>query len=516
MGTSDNNIPAPTRAQSAIEYLTTYAWALIIIAIILSILYLYLSTPQQLVPNLCNFVSSNIYCIDLIAFNPMQVGNTVTVVTLLTNSNSYPIINPELYSSVQGVNSSAYACIPGGRVYPAATMLCLVSLPISEQVGGLLSGSLYLKAQLCSSLSCSSAYNQTYVASFATHVQIPPSYATYVFKFLPDTYTPNVSDTDQLHATIKLFGVPLQGAEVNYSTNDSAFNISNVSLTNKFGVGGATLHSDTAGNVAVTAEYLGISNTVIVDYMGNYTGNASTGGPYLMNLAITPSSARDNWYACSQYDLYPNNISYPEGDNCTGESPWEVPAGARVDQACIALQSSINNHWVFKNWTINGVFSGASGCVTLPHGGYFVRGDVNFSANFYRSATTSTTVQSSTTTGKSTTVTFITTTGTTSTIGGHSTSTTSIPVQYTLTMECAGPVFSDCGISPTGGFGYNYPAGSKVTISAPATSSAPSCNNGEANFQYWTGEGGGYSGGSLSAQIVINNNIKETATYACE
>jgi len=50
--------------QSAMEYMTTYGWAILIIAVIASILYLYTSAPTQLVSNTCNFVNGA-YCNDM-------------------------------------------------------------------------------------------------------------------------------------------------------------------------------------------------------------------------------------------------------------------------------------------------------------------------------------------------------------------------------------------------------------------------------------------------------------------
>ncbi|MEM3280319.1 MAG: hypothetical protein QXR29_03570, partial [Candidatus Micrarchaeaceae archaeon] len=49
------------RAQSVVEYLITYSWALIIIAVILGILFFALYAPSAIAPSACSFVSGA-YC----------------------------------------------------------------------------------------------------------------------------------------------------------------------------------------------------------------------------------------------------------------------------------------------------------------------------------------------------------------------------------------------------------------------------------------------------------------------
>ncbi|MEM3827339.1 MAG: hypothetical protein QXR58_01940, partial [Candidatus Micrarchaeaceae archaeon] len=51
--------------QSAMEYLITYGWAVLLIAIIASLLYLYLAVPHIIVSSTCSFVSGA-YCNDLV------------------------------------------------------------------------------------------------------------------------------------------------------------------------------------------------------------------------------------------------------------------------------------------------------------------------------------------------------------------------------------------------------------------------------------------------------------------
>ena len=46
------------KAQAAIEYLLTYGWALLVIAIIASLLYLFITSPPSITPSSCSFAAS--------------------------------------------------------------------------------------------------------------------------------------------------------------------------------------------------------------------------------------------------------------------------------------------------------------------------------------------------------------------------------------------------------------------------------------------------------------------------
>ncbi|MCL5431117.1 MAG: hypothetical protein M1564_02355, partial [Candidatus Marsarchaeota archaeon] len=59
------------RLQSATEYLITYSWALLIIAVVIVLLYLYIAVPNRVVPSSCVFVTGA-QCIDIV------VGTNIT------------------------------------------------------------------------------------------------------------------------------------------------------------------------------------------------------------------------------------------------------------------------------------------------------------------------------------------------------------------------------------------------------------------------------------------------------
>ncbi|MGC8648261.1 MAG: hypothetical protein ACP5SJ_02060, partial [Candidatus Micrarchaeia archaeon] len=127
--------------QSAMEYLLTYGWAVLLIAIIASLLYLYMVVPHVIVPSSCSFFSGA-YCNDLVV-GTNATTHAAKLAVFLTNTQSYPILHPELFVNVNGVNSSVAPCQPN-YVLPGGAIICEVSLPIQESLGSFLAGKIYL------------------------------------------------------------------------------------------------------------------------------------------------------------------------------------------------------------------------------------------------------------------------------------------------------------------------------------------------------------------------------------
>ncbi len=260
------------KAQSAIEYMTTYGWAIIIISLVVVILFVYTAAPQAIVINTCNFVDGA-YCNDMIV-----ATNAITHVTsvglFLTNIQQYPLKNPELFVSINRVNTTQSKCSPN-FVLAGGSILCTVILPVNSTIGEFLSGTIYLNATYCglstksyaSTHNCSTGVQQTYIGSFAGHTQ--PLVSTKSFITLTATnYTQAANgNPDQLTATVKLLGYPLKGATVNFTTSNSVYSISsNPSATNAAGSALSSISGSIPGNTVVSAMYAGISNNIAITF----------------------------------------------------------------------------------------------------------------------------------------------------------------------------------------------------------------------------------------------------------
>src|SRR5574337_881936 len=115
------------KAQSAMEYLVTYGWAILIIAIVVSLLYLYVIVPSTVVPSSCSFVSGA-YCNNIIVGTNLQTHVTKLAV-FLTNTQQYPLANPALVVRTGSINSTPYACSPT-FVLAGGSVVCTVTLPV--------------------------------------------------------------------------------------------------------------------------------------------------------------------------------------------------------------------------------------------------------------------------------------------------------------------------------------------------------------------------------------------------
>ena len=98
-----------TESQSATDFLMTYAMAILIIVIVMALLFFFIFAPQKITPNHCTF-QNNVNCVDMILMT-----NTTSHVTkfavLISNIQEYPILDPQLEISLNGVNTTE-SCQP--------------------------------------------------------------------------------------------------------------------------------------------------------------------------------------------------------------------------------------------------------------------------------------------------------------------------------------------------------------------------------------------------------------------
>ena len=133
-------------SQSGLEYLTSYAWALLIIIVASTLLYIYLRMSFSL-PSTCTF-TNGFYCKDIILQSNTLTHNTFLTVAL-TNAQAYAIGSPKLFVSINATNGTmVFACSPN-FVLPGGGMICTANIPISTTLGVILAGDMYLNATYC-------------------------------------------------------------------------------------------------------------------------------------------------------------------------------------------------------------------------------------------------------------------------------------------------------------------------------------------------------------------------------
>ena len=115
-GDAKANRISSKRGQSSVEYLSTYGWAFLIMGIVVSIIYLYVSEPALLVTNSCNFISG-LYCQE-IALMTNTVTHNTTAVLFFTNSNPYPLNGISSYARINNMNTTSGQCYPSNVAVP--------------------------------------------------------------------------------------------------------------------------------------------------------------------------------------------------------------------------------------------------------------------------------------------------------------------------------------------------------------------------------------------------------------
>ncbi|MGC8888441.1 MAG: hypothetical protein ACP5K3_00475, partial [Candidatus Micrarchaeia archaeon] len=212
--------PNSKKAQSVIEYLITYSWAILIAAIIVSILYLFVFAPSAIAPNTCSF-AYGAYCQDMV------LGSNATsskVALFLTNTQQYPIVNPSISLNITNIGIVQGKCIPS-YVAPGGAIICNVTLPTKAiTMGTLVSGRLYLIAIPCPSgsiTSCSSGKPQTYTGSFNSRSSPLLTGTSLTISLQAANATSATGIPDLLVANVKLLGYPISGATVNFTASQA-------------------------------------------------------------------------------------------------------------------------------------------------------------------------------------------------------------------------------------------------------------------------------------------------------
>ncbi|MEM3883983.1 MAG: hypothetical protein QXT94_03560, partial [Methanothrix sp.] len=357
------------KAQSALEYLITYGWAILIIAVVISLLYLYVAVPKIIVPSTCSFVTGAV-CQDLI-FGTNATTHSTTMGLFITNSRKYPIYDPELYASVNGKNTTAVQCKPS-FVLPGGSVICVLKVPnVSSSLGQFFSGSIYLNASYCglapkpsSPSSCSTVPKETYKGIYSAHAEplVSPSYTLSLS--VVNSTNPANNAKDELIARVDLLGYPQSGATVNLTatfTKNGTNAVPPYSLQSQFvttGTNGQAIDyiwGTTVSNVTVKANYAGLNATKTINFVAVV--------PIFFNISNIPTSLQSNpsdiatidgvSYSYSQLTKKPTNFDW--GCNTTHTYSFDP-----------IIYNSSGTRFVFKSVTIDGFTSDSnSGSATV-------------------------------------------------------------------------------------------------------------------------------------------------------
>ncbi len=154
--------------QSSIEFISVYGMTFLIIVGATSILYLFSTMPQSILPFSCS-VYSGLSCHD-IAYSQAAAG-TNAVLTILVSESQFGIMNISAFDAVvDGVNSIRGSCSPS-RLTEGQNATCTANVPSQINQGQLYKGIFVLKANYCTaSLSedeqCQASADYDFAGSF--------------------------------------------------------------------------------------------------------------------------------------------------------------------------------------------------------------------------------------------------------------------------------------------------------------------------------------------------------------
>jgi hypothetical protein len=257
----------PKKSQSAIEYLTTYGWALIVIAIVLYLMYGFVTSTSGAVPTECTF-TYGAYCYDVVIGSS---SSSTYVAMLFSNTQQYPIAAPTLQMNLSNGMQIKAKCEPP-LVLPGGAILCTATIPGQTlQLGQLVSGDVYLSDVLCPNANyaaCSVLQGQKYKGTITVHAstlltQVPVS-ITLSAKNLSDTAD---GAMDPLFAKVSIFGSPLPGATVNFSSNESFVALApRTAATNSTGIALGNAWSNTTGKAMINATFANKTASIILNF----------------------------------------------------------------------------------------------------------------------------------------------------------------------------------------------------------------------------------------------------------
>ncbi len=154
--------------QSSMEFFSIYGFALVSMAIILSIIYVFAIVPNSNVPNQCNF-PGYITC-KQIAIASNTAASRATFI--LTNAQEYAVSNVIATVNITGEVLFKGPCLPD-VVLPGGIIECVINENKGINMNQITEGSLKISEYVCTqptNIGCVSPISQIYGGTFSAHV----------------------------------------------------------------------------------------------------------------------------------------------------------------------------------------------------------------------------------------------------------------------------------------------------------------------------------------------------------
>ena len=253
-------------AQPAIEYLLTYSWAILLLALLIAVLYFFVLAPSSIVPSSCS-ITSGAYCKELIV-GSNSVSSKVAI--LLSNSQPYMLLNPHITLNISSIGLITGGCVPN-NVSAGGAIICTVSVPQKAlALGTFVNGKILLTATPCPSgnaSACEANSQQTYTGSFTTHSSALLSSTSVSLTATASSPWPANGAKDTITVHITMLGYPLSGATVDLSSNSSAATIyPATTTTDSSGNAYSDISTLVSGKVRLSASFANYTQNMTINF----------------------------------------------------------------------------------------------------------------------------------------------------------------------------------------------------------------------------------------------------------
>ncbi|MDE1868452.1 MAG: hypothetical protein KGH60_00585 [Candidatus Micrarchaeota archaeon] len=288
-----------TKAQSAIEFLSTYAFAFLIIGVALALLFVFSTIPQTYLPTVCSFYNGFSQSCDAIYYNTTNGANLTVIATDATPG----VINVSSFSAyINFGTSTAGTCSPTVAL-AGQTIYCTANLAQKPHLGTIYTGTFNVKANYCanapSNISNSTCPSSTaFYYSGQIRVQAAPYRYSGIF-FVPITIT-----NSQTTAAQGPFQQMIQFVPNDYVSHENG-NLGNI----RFYYGNRELASWCESNCTNSSTHLA---TFWIKLPSGIPASSSA----VVNMYILPKSVNyDGSYAGEAPQLSPSYAKYDNGAN---------------------------------------------------------------------------------------------------------------------------------------------------------------------------------------------------------
>ncbi|MCL5008691.1 MAG: Ig-like domain-containing protein [Candidatus Marsarchaeota archaeon] len=242
------------RLQSAVDYLVTYGWALVIITIMIAAIYFLVSGQLMSQPTFCT-LSTQARCTNL-AVGANSIVSKFQIV--FVNGQEYSITNPSLLFNISSHGNYNPSCSPN-YVLPGGIIICSLStsaLPVNSRINGLM----IFKEDVCRSIgtsSCQSPLKESINGTYSATVSPSIPTVSCAISLSPAYSSIQLGTADAVNAVVTLSDVPIASATVNFTVNPLTANLNQeYMLTNPNGTATIYVTGTSAGTVSVTGNFL--------------------------------------------------------------------------------------------------------------------------------------------------------------------------------------------------------------------------------------------------------------------